>query len=81
MLRKGTDSNSSAGWWYPLILDTVADYHTHAAYDPTCDNEHFSPDDIADMTRFNRPGYLGTPGKQILFYKPEDGEWYVGKND
>ena len=63
----------------------VADYHTHAAYDPSIDNsgtpggidgnEVFSPGDIqgnegANATGSAMRGYLATPNRRILRYNP-----------
>ena len=39
----------------------TASYHSHAAYDPRYDSEHFSPTDIAMDVAWGVDGYLATP--------------------
>jgi RHS repeat-associated protein len=45
---------------------TTADYHTHGAFDPRYNNEHFSKQDLKGNAAMGINGYLGTPAGAIL---------------
>ena len=62
-----------AGTECPWYDRTVADWHTHAAYDPGYDNEEFSRDDTDTNDAGGFPGYLGTPSGAVRRYTPGEG--------
>ena len=68
--RKGTVDTVNLG--SPLEVPggaiTTASYHTHGAYDPAYDNEHFSPTDIALDNAWALDGYLGTPAGYFKYH-------------
>ena len=65
----GTNDSSVAGP-VPPGTTNAGDYHTHGAYDPRYDNEHFSPTDMRGNEAEGKPGYLGTPEGIIKKYDP-----------
>ncbi len=54
----------------PSGFRVVADVHTHSAWSPQFDNDHFSPADIADNTNQGIVGYVATPAGKLLKYDP-----------
>ncbi|MDP7489184.1 MAG: DUF4329 domain-containing protein, partial [Arenicellales bacterium] len=47
----------------------TASYHSHAAYDPRYDSEHFSPTDIAMDVAWKVDGYLATPAGAFKYHE------------
>ena len=61
---------------------TIADYHTHGAYDPDYCNEIFSEADKEDDIDKGIYGFLGTPSSRIKFYDPEtDSTILIGETE
>ncbi len=71
--RRGTNDSSYPGET-PRGKKNEGYYHTHGAYDPRYDNEHFSPADKRFSDREGKPGYLGTPEKKKMKYTPRIGK-------
>jgi RHS repeat-associated protein len=83
----GTVNTSDPGF-APINSIPVADYHTHAAFDPdyigedgTNGNELPSPPDLnrfyitipgTSIKAFSQVGYIGTPRGRIIKYSPRD---------
>lgn len=49
----------------------MANYHTHAAFDPRFDNENFSQTDLDNNRRLGIDGFLGTPLGQFKLHDVE----------
>lgn len=71
--RGSADELDLAGTECPWYDRTVADWHTHGAYDPAYDNEEFSDTDINSNNAGGFPGYLGTPSGAVRRYTPGEG--------
>lgn len=56
---------------------TVAAFHTHGAYDPRYDNEHFSPADIRFQNYYQLDGYLATPAGRWWWYDYETDQIFL----
>ncbi len=52
----------------PSGTTTTASYHTHAAFDPIYDSEHFSIMDLAMNNTWGVDGYLGTPAGYLKYH-------------
>jgi RHS repeat-associated protein len=71
----GTPDSSSVA----SCPNRVGTYHTHGAYDPRYDNEHFSPADYANAISRGLPSFLGTPnGGQFVLNPYTLGVSHVG---
>jgi len=68
--NKGTTNSSFGG--VCVLLDCVAGYHTHAAYDPKYNNENFSTADKNIATFFGQPEFLGTPSGTVKMFVPSN---------
>jgi hypothetical protein len=47
---------------------TTASYHTHGAFDPIYDSEHFSSMDVTLNNAWGVDGYLGTPAGYLKYH-------------
>jgi len=52
----------------PSGTTTTASYHTHGAFDPIYDSEHFSIMDVAMNNTWGVDGYLGTPAGYLKYH-------------
>ena len=52
----------------PSGTTTTASYHTHGAFDPIYDNEHFSAVDVTMNNTWGVDGYLGTPAGYLKYH-------------
>jgi len=72
---KSKDSCTTTKSPCPPGSTSVADYHTHGAYDPMYDSERFSDKDTRDNDFRKLDGYLGTPSDVFKVYY-----YLTGKN-
>ncbi len=52
----------------PSGTTTTASYHTHGAFDPIYDSEHFSIMDVTMNNTWGVDGYLGTPAGYLKYH-------------
>jgi hypothetical protein len=68
---KGASTNTTPA---PSSTKTVADIHSHAAYDPAYDNENFSLQDKIDNSNKGINGFVVTPNGSLKEYDPVTGQ-------
>jgi len=68
--KKGTVDKVNLGspMDVPSGTTTTASYHTHGAFDPIYDSEHFSAVDVTMNDTWGVDGYLGTPAGYLKYH-------------